>query len=580
MLIRVLVEILSILLKRLGSQRENKFSKVSFKNGYLILNIDELSDKCKGYGALVLRNIPISLLASDDEVIMNYTKRLTELLLNANAEIALIILPERLLYSEVLKRIESEISRLSMLLVLDQTNPKVRNKLELLERMYKRLLSGDKPLKITLLFLVGIISPCKDILNRMENTMREMSFLIRQYMDVNITKINMEKLFGIPVIIDRSIIMGRFSIMVLGSTLGSFLPINRVYRDDYHINNIDNSIYIGIDMDTQLPIFIDIDKYFVHHFIVSGPTGKGKTTLLATLVLQLIETDKNVVVIDFKGDLANILTHKNIPITDIDIEELINLEVSEDIELLSKWFMEISSIFGEIFNISNTEKYGIYKILISSYRTYGKINIDKLLTIIRRSSKGHREVLYIADLINELRIKSTRKSTELGSQKRFTVISLKGYPEKMKQLIASIILVKEFLLNMSLNKYNGNKLNKIIVIDEAWRLTKHGLSTLSRLYREGRRFGLGLISSTQLLDDLPSSIIENTSNMVIFGYNSDEYIDKISEYIPLTKREKQRLKTLNVGEALLKLKNTRTPFWVRIDASNVISVIAQETKYL
>jgi len=577
---KVLAGILNTLVKKLGNQSKSKFSKVTFKNGYLILNIDELADKCKGYGALALRNIPISLLASDDEVIMNYTKRLTELLLNANAEIALVILPERLLYSEVLKRIESEISRLSMLLVLDQTNPKVRNKLELLERMYKRLLSGDKPLKIMLLFLIGVTSSCKNILNKMENIVREMSFLIRQYMDVNVTRINMERLFGIPVIVNRSILMGRFSVMVLGSTLGSFLPINRVYRDDYHINNISNSIYIGIDMDTQLPVFIDIDKYFIHHFIVSGPTGKGKTTLLATFVAQFVETDRNVVVIDFKGDLTNMLIHKNIYTTDIDVEELLNLELNKDVELLSKWFMELSSIFGEIFNISNTEKYNIYKILTSSYRTYGRIDVDKLLTVIRRFRKGHREILYIADLINELRIKSMKRSTERGLQKGFTVISLRGYPEKMKQLIASIVLVKEFLLHVSLNKHNSNKLNKIIVIDEAWRLTEYGLSTLSRLYREGRSFGLGLISSTQLLDDLPSSIIENTSNMVIFGYNSDEYVDKISEYIPLTKREKQRLKTLNVGEALLKLKDTRAPFWVRIDASNVINVMAQEIKHL
>ena len=577
---KVLAGILNTLVKKLGNQSKSKFSKVTFKNGYLILNIDELADKCKGYGALALRNIPISLLASDDEVIMNYTKRLTELLLNANAEIALVILPERLLYSEVLKRIESEISRLSMLLVLDQTNPKVKNKLELLERMYKRLLSGDKPLKIMLLFLIGVTSSCKNILNKMENIVREMSFLIRQYMDVNVTRINMERLFGIPVIVNRSILMGRFSVMVLGSTLGSFLPINRVYRDDYHINNISNSIYIGIDMDTQLPVFIDIDKYFIHHFIVSGPTGKGKTTLLATFVAQFVETDRNVVIIDFKGDLTNMLIHKNIYTTDIDVEELLNLELNKDVELLSKWFMELSSIFGEIFNISNTEKYNIYKILTSSYRTYGRIDVDKLLTVIRRFRKGHREILYIADLINELRIKSMKRSTERGLQKRFTVIPLKGYPEKMKQLIASIVLVKEFLLQVSLNKHNSNKLNKIIVIDEAWRLTEYGLSTLSRLYREGRSFGLGLISSTQLLDDLPSSIIENTSNMVIFGYNSDEYVDKISEYIPLTKREKQRLKTLNVGEALLKLKDTRAPFWVRIDASNVINVMAQEIKHL
>lgn len=577
---KVLAGILNTLVKKLGNQGKSKFSKVSFKNGYLILNIDELADKCKGYGALALRNIPISLLASDDEVIMNYTKRLTELLLNANAEIALVILPERLLYSEVLKRIESEISRLSMLLVLDQTNPKVKNKLELLERMYKRLLSGDKPLKIMLLFLIGVTSSCKNILNKMENIVREMSFLIRQYMDVNVTRINMERLFGIPVIVNRSILMGRFSVMVLGSTLGSFLPINRVYRDDYHINNISNSIYIGIDMDTQLPVFIDIDKYFIHHFIVSGPTGKGKTTLLATFVAQFVETDRNVVVIDFKGDLTNMLIHKNIYTTDVDVEELLNLELNKDVELLSKWFMELSSIFGEIFNISNTEKYNIYKILTSSYRTYGRIDVDKLLTVIRRFRKGHREILYIADLINELRIKSMKRSTERGLQKGFTVISLKGYPEKMKQLIASIVLVKEFLLHVSLNKHNSNKLNKIIVIDEAWRLTEYGLSTLSRLYREGRSFGLGLISSTQLLDDLPSSIIENTSNMVIFGYNSDEYVDKISEYIPLTKREKQRLETLNVGEALLKLKDTRAPFWVRIDASNVINAMAQEIKHL
>lgn len=569
------VELLGRIFRR---RRIKEFDhNVSFKDGYLIIaRTSDVNDECIGIAALLIKNIPLSLIASDDEELISYTRRISELISSLSAKISIILMPDRVDQNDIVRKIESELTRLNMLYALDQTNSKIKRKIELLERCHKRILTGERALKVTTLLIINENAPCSMIENRLRETLHRVKLSIKQYINVDVVKLDIKKLLGIPIIINQNHIMGKYAIMLLESNLRAFTPISIVHREKYHVNNISKSIYIGYDVDTHTPIFIDIDNYLPYHFIVIGPTGKGKTTLLALLTIQLIENKRDVVVIDFKGDLAKILTKNNIHSKHIDLEELINMNVN-DLSILSKWFMELSMIFGELFGIDNVGKYNMYKMLVGLHRMHGRIYIDKLVSMVKKIHSSSSKLLYIVDLLNEFANKKNSYGVRdvYRGNDRYMVVSLKGYPEKIKQLISSLVLVKDFILTTSkLNVVeNNNKslLTKAIIIDEAWRLTSHSLSILSRLYREARGFGIGLVSSTQLVDDLPLPVIENAGNVVIFGYNSDEYVNKISELVLLTRREKHRLKTLGIGEALLKLKDIKTPYWIKIDASSVVT---------
>ena len=76
--------------------------------------------------------------------------------------------------------------------------------------------------------------------------------------------------------------------------------------------SISSRVVIGFEKDSNHPVEISPEDLY-RHIIVIGPTGRGKTTLLAGLIEQLVS--KNLVdifTIDFKGDFNSIFTEKPI----------------------------------------------------------------------------------------------------------------------------------------------------------------------------------------------------------------------------------------------------------------------------
>src|SRR5215204_3485682 len=85
------------------------------------------------------------------------------------------------------------------------------------------------------------------------------------------------------------------------------------------------------------------------------------------------------------------------------------------------------------------------------------------------------------------------------------------------------------LYNLLIRQKQTHRLNKLLVLDEAWRLVESPF--LEPLIREGRAFGLGVLIATQFPTDLPEPISGSTATKLFFSQTQQPQIREIQRTV-------------------------------------------------
>lgn len=92
--------------------------------------------------------------------------------------------------------------------------------------------------------------------------------------------------------------------------------------------------------------------------------------------------------------------------------------------------------------------------------------------------------------------------------------------------------------------------NVFVLLDEAWKLigANNGLEII---IREGRKYGVGLITSSQMLHDTNSNIMSNIATIFIFKTTNRKSLDKISKNYNISETEILSIQNLDLGSCFL-----------------------------
>jgi len=155
-----------------------------------------------------------------------------------------------------------------------------------------------------------------------------------------------------------------------------------------------------------------------------------------------------------------------------------------------------------------------------------------------------------------------------------TVINLSGYDEGIQNLVVAITL-DIFYTQMSVlgeSKLDGKyrQLRKLILVDEADNFLSKNFTSIKKILKEGRMFGVGTVLSTQLLSHFSTSeneyqnyistwIIHNVSDLnnkdVRFIFNTQSKPEEDNIY--------NKIKSLAKHESLVKLQHENRPFYIK-----------------
>lgn len=95
----------------------------------------------------------------------------------------------------------------------------------------------------------------------------------------------------------------------------------------------------------------------------------------------------------------------------------------------------------------------------------------------------------------------------------------------------------------------GQKRKVFVLLDEAWKLIGKNKG-LEIIIREGRKYGVGLITSSQLLHDTSSTILSNVASVFVFRTTDAKSLDRLAGSYELQDKHLAVIKNLELGSCL------------------------------
>lgn len=304
------------------------------------------------------------------------------------------------------------------------------------------------------------------------------------------------------------------------------------------INTEGMQVLFGKDINYDIPLYWqpnNTEKIMHPNTGIIGTMGTGKTQFTKSLIYQLVKEDKNnpgetpigILIFDYKGDY-NQNKKDFVEATNAKIYNLYHLPFNPFSISITKspkpmLPLHIASTFRETiakaYNLGNKQVALLKDCIMRAYELKGIRKNDP--------STWTKTAPVFADVYNAYVNNDNAKDdslnaalTELYDFEIFetdydkvmplydlingvTVIDLSGYDPSIQNLVVAITL-DLFYSQMQANGHSQisgklRQLTKFILVDEADNFLKVGFSSLRKILKEGREFGVGTILSTQFL---------------------------------------------------------------------------------
>ena len=157
----------------------------------------------------------------------------------------------------------------------------------------------------------------------------------------------------------------------------------------------------------------------------------------------------------------------------------------------------------------------------------------------------------IAGVCTPLRIKNivfAETDTRRVSNGAVMYYDLRQFEENKKIGMVSSIL-RDVERDMRSLKADGK--NKVFIfLDEAWKFLKVN-NSLEAIVREGRKYGVGLVMASQLIEDIDVPMLSNSSAFFIFRIQNKNSLNRLSKNYELGEKTIAKIQNLEVGTCLL-----------------------------
>jgi len=343
-----------------------------------------------------------------------------------------------------------------------------------------------------------------------------------------------------------------------------------------------SGIRLGVLLtEPRTPVYVDVNKMVSRHLAILAVTGAGKSNAVAIIAERIVERGGCVVIFDMHS-------------------EYVSADFAVNVNKISTKLNPVNMRFSELLKLLNVEprayvqeRYLREAVNSASRRVLsGEAPADRFINMIREHLQGMLEsensprrdrdsILAVLNKIDEFEDKYSDiidpYIPPIQRQIRpaaVNVMDLGLLDEDMADVAVSHA-VRSIL--ESRKKYcltggeKGISFPILLVLEEAHILAPRDRDTLSkywisRVAREGRKFGTGLCLVSQRPKALDSNALSQANNMVILRLvepTDQRYVQQASEL--LSDDLLEQLPSLNVGEAVVIGPMTRIPVLVKID---------------
>ena len=327
------------------------------------------------------------------------------------------------------------------------------------------------------------------------------------------------------------------------------------------------TIEVGrLQLDDSIPAYINFDELLRKHFAILGTTGVGKSTGVALILQEILSKKANlrIFLIDPHneyggcfGDMAQIMSPKNLrlPFWLFDYEEIVDVffrgrpGVEEELEILAEVIPVAKAQYaansrGDRAHLRKNALAGYTADTPVPYRVSDVVALisDRMGKLENRSSwtKYHRLITRIESLGNDSRYAFMFNSLFVEDMmmrvlselfrlpvegKPITIMQLAGFPAEVVDSVVSVLCRMAFDFGV----WSDGAVPLLVCCEEAHRYApadrKLGFGptrkALSRIAKEGRKYGVCLGVVTQRPVELDSTILSQCSTVFAMRMAND-----------------------------------------------------------
>ncbi|MCC5978147.1 MAG: DUF87 domain-containing protein [Salinarimonas sp.] len=350
------------------------------------------------------------------------------------------------------------------------------------------------------------------------------------------------------------------------------LPMHRETMRDIHTRRERRAIALGtLALDPQVTAYIDIDEMLTKHFAVLGTTGVGKSSGIA-LMLRAVLSERprqRIFLLDphaeyancFEPDQMRLITPENLrlPFWMFAFEEFVDAlfrarpGVDAEVNLLAQAIMTAKADYARErsgpgvslrrpgsggeggFTVDTPAPYRLVDLLRVLDEGMGRLDnrsevpvYQRLIARIRSLSQDPRYAFMFADanIGGDTMLETLDGLFNLTDpNRRMTVMQLAGLPAEVVDSVVSVLARLAFELGL----WSAGAVPLLFVCEEAHRYApadRHlgfgpTKKAISRIAKEGRKYGIGLGLVTQRPADLDPPIISQCSTLFAMRMAND-----------------------------------------------------------
>lgn len=334
-------------------------------------------------------------------------------------------------------------------------------------------------------------------------------------------------------------------------------------------------LYVGI-LNGKMKITLNVNRVLNHHVAVIGSTGAGKSYLVGVLCEELAELGVPVVIIDPHGEysaMAEGSTEPDSILREFDVErqsydvvkftpDMLPMRMEDaDPEILTE-LMELTDAQADLFHMV--------------WQEAGRVkNLDELRwrietsEITRRFTKSTvNALLRRLQMLDKLSLfRRGGPLSELVKPRIISQIDLSGdYDDRFRRAVCALLLSVLFKARVG-----ASVRPFVVVIEETHRFCPQdedvsSKAVIRRLVREGRKFGISVILTTQRVIGLDKDVLSQCGTKILFRIDSKTDLDYIAPFLPIGSGEYEMIPRLTTGQAIIAGTAVNTSVVCRIRA--------------
>jgi hypothetical protein len=309
----------------------------------------------------------------------------------------------------------------------------------------------------------------------------------------------------------------------------------------------------------------------LRHVFILGPTGTGKSTLIISLLDQLLADGVPITVLDFKRNFRVLLAkHATLRVTTVgrDVAPLaLNVLRPPASVPVTEWVDALADIISSAYLLMHGARNVLKEALLSAINEYGAdARVRDALAVIRNqlatSRGGSRRYGWLESTYRSLEeltkgtFGTALNATTSESLDHFfgqaVVYEVHGLGDDQKRFFCLYLLQYLALLRKN-SSAPREQLRHVLVFDEAQHVFPKDpfgtLSVPSRLVREIREYGDAVIAATQQ-SDVSESLIANSGFKIIMRCDFPRDVDFASRLLQI---EPRWIPKIPLGSAILRL---------------------------